>query len=160
VRPACLLLGAAILGAGCGGHATPAQRPSPARQARHDSAPLIASTGIGTISGDCRSGTHVKLTFRADYLSPTESVSATAGRRRMRANLDDLGAASITVPLVPQRPRPMGFDSLSPIVTWTVFQSHEPSETRVRARLQVTTLGPECLPALTQVHLVSHSHAG
>jgi hypothetical protein len=154
------LLAIAVVGAGCGSQTAAAPRSEPpSRHAAHGGAALIASTGIGTITGDCSSGSYVRFTFRADYLSPTETVIATAGRQRMRADLDDRGAASITVPLQRRRWRPQHFDVLSPVVTWKVIQSHEPSSTRMRARLQVTTLqGPECLPTLTRLRLVSHSH--
>jgi hypothetical protein len=148
VRSAAVLFLVVFVGAGS----------SPESRRRFTPAPLVASTGIGTITGDCRSGTRATFTFHPDYLAAGETVTASVGARRVRAEVWGSRSVSITVRLISRRRRRPRFDILSPVVTWTVFQNHEPSETRVRVKLQVTIEGSDCLPTLTRVQLVSHSH--
>jgi hypothetical protein len=123
--------------------------------------PLLASSRIGAITGDCSSGRQVTFTFRADELTPGETVTARGGGRRVRRQNVHAGRPlRITVPLVRQRPRPHGFTALSPVVTWRVFQSHEPDETRALAKLRVEPGEDGCDPVLTRLRLRSRSHAG
>ena len=128
-----------------------------------EQSPLLASNRIGAITADCTSSTRATFTFRAGDLTPSETVTVRAGRRRVRR--DVYGGSPprplrITVPLVRQRPRPHGFTALSPVVTWRVFQSHEPDETRALAKLRVEPGEDRCEPVLAWLRLRSRSHAG
>lgn len=124
--------------------------------------PLLASNRIGAITGDCSSDRHATLTFWPDRWAPSETVRVRAGSRR--AHRETYGGGGplvrITVPLVRQRPRPGGFADLTPIVTWRVFQTHEPDETRAVARLQVEDVDGECQAVLARLRLRTRSHEG
>ena len=126
----------------------------------HQYSPLLASSRIGAITADCSDYAHAKITFRADYLTPGETVVARAGKRRVRGEVYSGRPLRITVPLVRQRYRAGAFADITPVVSWRVFQSHEPDETRARAKLRLTTGQDGCEPVLAWLRLKSRSHAG
>jgi hypothetical protein len=154
-----LCVSAALLGCDESGSTTATATREPSR---HQSLPVVlASDAVGRITADCSAPSRAVFAFRADRLTPSESVTATVGGKRVHAEVDP-GGRPVTIAV---RMRNLGsghgrFPLETPTVRWRVLQSHEPATTLARAALRVTSSDGRCVVTHAELHLQARSHGG